>query len=96
MVIDFGKLSYSTAFFLFFLSFWCNSKWKRAFESLELSKFRDWPLCTHNATHFWILQASAFLECARDPRTCVLFNFTLLTTAFHWIYPTLEKQKIPA
>jgi hypothetical protein len=28
--------------FPFFLSFWCNSKWKRAFESLELSKFRDW------------------------------------------------------
>lgn len=70
-----------------------NSKRKQASRSSKLSGL---TLCTHNATHFRILQASTFLWMCTKPKNLRLVQLHITTIAFRWIYPALEEQKILA
>jgi hypothetical protein len=88
MVIDFWQIFILPWFFFFF---WLQQQKEASIESPELSRL---ALFTHNAIHFRILQASAFLGCASCSRTPCSLHIT--TIAFRWIHPALKKQKIPA
>jgi hypothetical protein len=59
------------------LPFWGVQQQKRS-EHLNHQSSRNFGTGAVYATYFRTWQASAFLECAQGPRTCVLFSSTLL------------------